>query len=239
MAPTDWSKIHQEDKSWRQQIQGDAISDYVVERYIQLFEEAFNGSPRLSFLEVGSGTGDISRRIVNSKYPFVSRYVVSESFQKGVDWLAEKGLEAKLIDAQSIDLPDESFDVVISFDVMHHVDKPAAMAREMARVSKGRVLLTEANGLSLGRKLMELTAGHRAAGERSYLPMNYIRFFSSIDSIRITKLVKYPFLFVFKTPDCFSGSVILLSRILEKIPFFKWQCATVCLDLTFERKGNK
>lgn len=235
MGYIDWSKIHQQEKSWRQQILGDAPSEYVLNRYFRLFFESFKGNTPLSFLELGSGNGDISSFIVNAKLPFVGRYVTSEYFTEGVEWLRSRRLDSLLLDAENINLPDESFDVVISFDVMHHVNNPQAMAHEMVRVSRGRLLLTEANGLSIGRKIMELAPGHKAAGERSYLPSHYLRFFSTIESIKITKINIYPFLFVLKTPPFLVKSVIALSRIMETVPFLRWQCATVCLDIEFVR----
>ena len=45
------------------------------------------------------------------------------------------------------------------------------------RVGRGRLLLVESNGLSVVRRLLELTPGHRRAGERSYAPWTYRRFF--------------------------------------------------------------
>lgn len=235
MSNPDWSKIHSQEKSWRHQLQGDVVAGYVLERYLELFREAFQGERPLSFLELGSGNGDLSRLIVGSGLPFVGRYVVSEYFSRGVDWLRGLGLEALQLDAQRIKLPDDAFDVVLSFDVMHHVDNPAAMAAEMVRISRGRVLLTEANGLSLGRKLFELSPGHRAAGERSYLPRRYLDFFRRVPGCRITRARVYPFLFVFKTPCSLAPAVIGMSRAMERLPLVNWQCATVCLDLAFEK----
>lgn len=200
-----------------------------------LFKKAFGEERQLSFLELGSGNGDLSRLLVEKKLPCIGRYLVSEQFPQGVEWLRDLGLEALQLNAQRIDLPDNSFDVVLSFDVMHHVDDPAAMAAEMVRVSRGRVLLTEANGLSLGRKLFELNPGYRAAGERSYFPWRYLDFFRRIPKCRITRVKMFPFLFVFKTPRTLAPAVIGLSRIMERLPLLSWQCATVCIDLDFEK----
>ena len=60
----------------------------------------------------------------------MGEYWVSEQFPEGVAWLKQRGLNAVQVNAQGIDFPERSFDVVISFDVMHHVEKPEKMARE-------------------------------------------------------------------------------------------------------------
>jgi len=235
MVITDWSKIHDRDNSWRQQLQGQLIAAYVLDRYLVLFEEAFRNNGVLSFLELGSGNGDLSKKILEARLPCVGKYVVSECFNEGIEWLSSLGLEVLKLDAQKINLPDESFDVVLSFDVMHHVEDPRAMAVEMLRVSRKRLLLTEANGLSIGRKIFELSPGHKAAGEKSFRPSVYLDFFRKVPGYRLTSTRIYPLLFVFKTPSALAPALISFSRFIEKVPLLKWQCATVCLDITFER----
>ncbi len=231
----EWKDIHSQERSWRQKILGDESADYVLGRYLRIFAEAFCDSPPSDFLELGSGNGDLSRLILNSHFDFIRRYVTSECFPDGVAWLRQRGLESLLLDAENIDLPDESFDVVISFDVMHHVDNPRNMAREMVRVSRGKLLLTEANGFSLGRKIMELTPGHRKAGEQSYAPFTYLRFFRSVPGIRIIRYAIYPFLFMVKAPGFLVPVLTAFSSALERIPLFKWQCANVAIYMEFER----
>jgi len=44
------------------------------------------------------------------------------------------GLDARVGDAQHIPLPDQSVDVVVSFETIEHVDDPSAFVRECARV---------------------------------------------------------------------------------------------------------
>jgi len=44
------------------------------------------------------------------------------------------GLDTRVGDAQAIPLPDQSIDVVVSFETIEHVDDPAVFLRECARV---------------------------------------------------------------------------------------------------------
>src|SRR5262245_54513484 len=164
----------------------------------------------------------MSRAMLAANRGQIGRYVVSEYFPEGVQWLKQTGLEAIQADAQNLPLPDAAFAVCLEFDVMHHVADQRAMAREMMRVAQGRCLLTESNGLSVFRKLKELTPGHRAAGEQSFTPRRWRSFFEGHAGYELTKFEIFPFLFPFKVPPALMPALVWWNRTVEKIPFFRW-----------------
>jgi ubiquinone/menaquinone biosynthesis C-methylase UbiE len=57
------------------------------------------------------------------------------------------GLDARPGDAQAIPLPDQSIDVVVSFETIEHVDDPTAFVRECARVlvPEGELIISTPN----------------------------------------------------------------------------------------------
>ncbi len=232
-----WDSIHDSRESWRSKLIGDLSHDYVMPRYVELFEHYFLNGGKSTFLELGSGNGDIAERIRLKNFEFISKYVVSENFEKGVEWLRQKGFEAARVDAQEIPFPEASFDCVICFDVMHHVEAPAKMAFEMMRVGKGRLFLTESNGLSVGRKLMELTPGHRKAGERSYAPSKYRSFFEHPE-FQVKRFEIHPFVFPLRLPSLFSKWNVRFNRWIENAFFLNWQCSNVYIYLEYERREN-
>ena len=234
-AETPWAQIHTEDASWRKQLIGYISDIFVVPRYVKLFYDTFGAAKDQAFLEVGSGNGDMSRAILAANRGQIRRYVVSEYFEEGVQWLRKLGLEAIRADAQSLPCADAEYDAVIDFDVMHHVDHPRAMARELMRVGRGRTLLVESNGLSIVRRLLEFTPGHRAAGERSYTPGQYRAFFENQPGFRIKRFEIYPFLFPFKCPKWFLPTLVWFNHRVENIPFFRWQCSSVVIIVDYER----
>lgn len=236
MTETEWETIHDDRESWRLKLIGDLSSNYVMPRYIELFENRFHDSGKCSFLELGSGNGDIAEQIRQRNFSFISRYLVSENFEKGVEWLRQKGFEAVFVDAQKIPFGDASFDVVLCFDVMHHVEDPLKMAREMMRVANGRLFLTESNGFSLGRKLMELTPGHRKARERSYTPGQYRSFFEQ-SGFCVKRFEIQPFVFPLRLPHVLSDWETRFNRWIENVPFLNWQCSNVHIYLEYERHG--
>ena len=146
--------------------------------------------------------------------------------------LRDKGFEAYEVDAQDLSrFPDNSFDLVFSIDVMHHVSDPRKMAQEMLRVSRRHVFLIEANGACILRKILEHTAKYKMAGENSYRPRQYISFFRKgrFGGAIQTATIK-PFLFsVPFTPPILIRPMIAISEIMEKIPLIRWQGSGVAI----------
>jgi ubiquinone/menaquinone biosynthesis C-methylase UbiE len=55
------------------------------------------------------------------------------------------GRALKVIDAENLDLPDASYDLVYLWEVLHHLRDPARAVREMSRVSRRYVVIFEPN----------------------------------------------------------------------------------------------
>jgi SAM-dependent methyltransferase len=234
-AASEWNSIHREDASWRKQLIGEISDAFVVPRYVKLFYDTFGAGRAQEFLEVGSGQGDLCAAILRANRGEIGRYVASDYFAESVGWLRSKGIDAIQADAQALPCQDAEYDAVIDFDVMHHVPRPREMAREMMRVGRGRALCVESNGLSIPRRLLELTPGHRAAGETSYSPWQYRRFFEGHPGYRLTSFRIYPFLFPFKCPRWFLPALIRFNKIIEKVPIARWQCSSVVITIDYER----
>ena len=231
-ADVDWTNLHSADASWRTRLLGDLSEAFAIPRYVELFLQNFGQERSLRFLEVGAGNGEVPRQVRALAPPCLGEYVVSELFREGANWLRSLDLTACAADAQQLPFADDAFDVVISYDVLHHVSDPYQMAREMLRVSRGRLLLTESNGLSLGRKLMDQTAGHKAAGERSYTPWQYRKFFAAAEWPLRSFHIR-PFLFPFPggVPAALLQPLIYFNRMIEHVPLACWQCSNVWMTV--------
>src|SRR5215212_3992813 len=144
-----WADIHDERESWRKKLIGQISDAFVIPRYVRLFYDTFGPARGLTFCEIGSGNGDMSRAILAANEGQIQRYVTSEYFDEGVEWLRKQGLESVRADAEALPWSDQEFDAAVEFDVMHHVTRPRLMARERMRVARGHRLLGEANGLSV------------------------------------------------------------------------------------------
>jgi ubiquinone/menaquinone biosynthesis C-methylase UbiE len=234
--PENWAVIHDSEMSWREKLVGEISRAFIIPRYVEFFYSKFSSLKNNTFFEIGSGMGDMSKAIIAANLGQISRYVVSEQFPEGVEWLRRQGLEAIQANAQNLPWPDESFDVTVEFDVMHHVESPNLMAKELMRVGKGRCLLVESNGLSIFRKIKELMPHYRAAGERSYTPWQYKKFFASNEEFEVTVFEIFPFLFPFHVPKYLLGLLINFNRMIEKIPVLRWLCSSVAIYVEYKRK---
>jgi ubiquinone/menaquinone biosynthesis C-methylase UbiE len=104
-----------------------------------------------SVLDVGSGTGRALRHI---------RKVWPDMAVKGVEPVAELRQVAykngitreELVDGDATQLPfaDGEFDLVCEFGVLHHIRTPWLAVREMLRVSRKAILISDSNNFGQG-----------------------------------------------------------------------------------------
>lgn len=123
------------------------MSSYDVDQRISLIKESIPAdASRMACLEVGCGTGKISEALA----PLVGSLTVSDISEKlaqevgdrlGANWLQQ--------DACKLDIPDESYDLVVSSECIEHTPDPKRALTEMARVLKpgGSVIVTSPNKL--------------------------------------------------------------------------------------------
>ena len=92
--------------------------------------------PGSSVLDVGCGDGNIGR-LIREKQPGVTVH--------GLEVMARPAcaIEYSLFDGTRFPYEDNSFDVCLFVDVLHHSDDPALLLREAARVSRRYVLLKD------------------------------------------------------------------------------------------------
>ena len=106
-----------------------------------------------SVLDVGCGTGR-SLTWLAEREPALALYGVDPS-RGQLSVARERVPEARLSvgDGERLDFPDGRFDLVMASGIMHHVERPDAVLREMFRVSRLGVLVSDHNNLAFGRPL--------------------------------------------------------------------------------------
>jgi ubiquinone/menaquinone biosynthesis C-methylase UbiE len=221
-----FSALYKQGVSEREKRLGDLARVYNVPKYAGVFFEYIRGPEGLDVLELGAGKGEVTAAILDMNPGTIKSYTATEITESGAAELRKLGVRAEKMDAEKILFGDNSFDVACCFDVMHHVSDPERMAREMTRVARKFVLLVEANGLCLLRKLMELTPGYRSFNENSYTPETYKSFFE-LD--KFEEFIIKPFLFTPPAPKELHKAVMFLSEALERMPVLKFQCSSVAI----------
>ena len=107
-----------------------------------------------SFLDVGCGTGRGVAELLKRR---------PEARVMGVEPVPElravaigKGIPANLIaegDATQLSFEDGSFDCVCAFGILHHIRQPRAALREMVRVARKAVFISDLNNFGCGSAL--------------------------------------------------------------------------------------
>jgi len=120
-----------------------------------------------SVLDVGCGDGLISA-VLQAKRP--------DLILRGIDVLPRSytHIPVEMFDGSLIPSDDQSFDVVLFSDVLHHTPDPAVLLREARRVARHSVLIKDhnRNGLAAGARLRFMDwVGNARFGVA--LPYNY------------------------------------------------------------------
>lgn len=98
-----------------------------------------------SLIDVSAGSGYITRRFID-RYGRRIRYNACDFSRLAISWLSEKFPE---LDEcfhcdlrQGIPKPDKSYDIVMSTEVIEHMDDPEGFVDELARVARRLILIT-------------------------------------------------------------------------------------------------
>ncbi|MDX6399372.1 MAG: hypothetical protein QOJ43_2780 [Gaiellaceae bacterium] len=110
-------------------------------------------------LEVGPGPGELSERIARELGVTV---VAVDSSERMVELAGSRGVDARLGDVQSLDLPSESFDCAVAAWMLYHVPDLDRGLGEIARVLKpGGRLVAVTNAADHLLELWQLVAAER------------------------------------------------------------------------------
>lgn len=137
-----------------------------------LFGDRFTGEALLALLprdavvaDIGCGTGNIAEQVS----PWVSRVIAVDSSEPMLDAARRRLGERRNIDfvraaGESLPLKSSSVDIAIAALVLHHVEEPTALLREMARITRpgGRVVLIDM--LDHNREDFRRVMGHKHLG---------------------------------------------------------------------------
>jgi SAM-dependent methyltransferase len=88
--------------------------------------------PESEILEIGSGTGNLLRRLVDEGHRAQGVEINRTLIAEGRRWHGELPIQA--VDGVKLPFPDASFDVVLSFDVFEHIPDSDGHLAEVRRV---------------------------------------------------------------------------------------------------------
>lgn len=117
----------------------DFINPYTLARRREILVSWAKGK----CLEVGAGTGEISRALSEKDLDVVA----IDISPKMVEEIRKKGIKAVVADAEKLPFKDRTFDTVVAAELVYCLDSPKKFIKEARRVlkPKGRLLITSAN----------------------------------------------------------------------------------------------
>jgi len=203
---------------------------YRLPKYLRHLQQTYAGKKGLHVLELGSGAGEIYTLLCQDWPDFVGTWTCSDVSWHGTRQEQQRGATRTLqMDASRLSFPNNSFDLVVSLDVMHHVGDPELMAQEMLRVTRRYFFLAEANGFSPLRKLGEKNALARRFEERSYTPQRYLSFFGPNPISNVRMLPSFVFVPP-RTAHALIPAVTAINERLERVPGLRWMGTAVILS---------
>jgi ubiquinone/menaquinone biosynthesis C-methylase UbiE len=140
-------------------------SDAAHSRALEHIAPLLDGLKAKSLLDVGAGAGRAVRFFLQRR-PDIAVHGI-EPVPELVKQAELQGVPAGVIDVgdgTALPYGDGAFDVVTSFGVLHHVAKPERVLREMMRVARRAVFVSDSNRFAQGRPLARYIklAIHRA-----------------------------------------------------------------------------
>lgn len=110
-----------------------------------------------SVLDIGAGTGRVAVYL-KSRFPEL-RVASIEPVEALREIGHAKGLSTEELrdgDAKNLDFADGAFDLVSEFGVLHHIPGPSAAVREMLRVARVGIFISDTNNFGTGGALSRL-----------------------------------------------------------------------------------
>lgn len=122
-------------------------------------------------LDVGGGEGAYSEELIKRGYCSVCVDINDEYIKTS----KKRGVESYAMDATSLDFPDNSFDIVLLFEVIEHIEDFIKVLNEAKRVSRRLILITVPNCTGINELLfLNLTYDH-------LLARDHVHFFTKKD----------------------------------------------------------
>lgn len=117
------------------------VARLLMTRFLRAFERALPTAEPRTVLEVGAGEGRLLER-VRARFPTARCLAAELSPVLAARAARQVRLPYVAQSAEALGIRDQSVDLVIACEVLEHLPDPARAVRELARVARGRVVLS-------------------------------------------------------------------------------------------------
>ncbi len=234
-------------------------SEVLASRMFSITKKALNatyaciraGTCGKHVLEYGCGQGEASLIIAKKYNPKsvvgidISDVAVDQARSEAAT-LGLDNVSFEVMNAEEMDFPDDEFDLVCGFGILHHLDLDIAL-RELARVLKpdGSCIFLEPLGHNPAINLYRwLTPNLRTADEHPLLLKDFVilqRYFSRLDPlfVNLTTLATLPFSRLPGSSTLLHGAARFDKVLFRLLPFTRRFAWNVVLLFSEPKKASR
>ncbi len=224
--------------------EGTRTGRYYSKEWLRAILRQIDISGVQSILDIGCGTGILYE--VLQEEGFTGAYVGTDISHEMLEVGRKRypGINVQVMDCEKLAFADRTFDVVFMRSVLHHVSKPINAIKEMCRVSKKHILISEPlrNALTKVPRYLSKTFTNHFDKDHTHYSAGQMRDLLCRGGITDYRFVHfgyfaYPFAFTDIVPGAKYLPLFLLKGmfhldlVLSKIPFVKkwsWHLVAVC-----------
>ncbi|MGD1703998.1 class I SAM-dependent methyltransferase [Dapis sp. BLCC M229] len=139
--------IYSKSNNWSYWDDTDPLTRYLLERRLHIavkhLMKMTNSLPQdWDVLVICGGVGGEGTVLANMGFRSVTVSDISENAIQGCQ-IRDSRLKTKVMNAENLDIPNESYDLVLVQDGLHHLPRPVLGLTEMIRVAKKAVIMIE------------------------------------------------------------------------------------------------
>ncbi len=117
------------------------VARYLMSGFMRDLDAVLPAGPVASILEIGMGEGEIATH-ARERYPDARIIGLDLPDADLAGQWAQRRLTGVFGDAGTPPFPDNTFDLVLAIEVLEHVENPAKVLEQLARVASGAVVLS-------------------------------------------------------------------------------------------------
>lgn len=123
---------------------GNPVTAALLRRFLDQIDSSVRDIAPRSVLDVGCGEGVVTERIARELGGATVVGIDADDARLTKEWATRirENLSFQTGTAYELDFADDSFDLVCALEVLEHVERPRDALAEMARVTKGALLLS-------------------------------------------------------------------------------------------------
>jgi len=208
----------------------DILSRHIREKRARLALRILTTGPYSSLIRtclfVCGGTGDTSNLFMKTLNVEVTVTDISEEMLSKAREITP-GIQTKVLDAERLDMPDGSYDLVVVQDGLHHLSRPALGLAEMLRVARKAIVVIEP-AAGFAARLFGKKYEHVDGKPSNYVfRWNYRMFASTVRSYMVNRPHRIIFrrfwyhnMVISRLAGVFGRGpmAVFLSKVLEFVP---------------------